>query len=68
LSAKTKIKYLLAAQDFKLQRQEISKSNIQAYGHYKGVSGMNFIYYAWTYGLAYKNNGRNILSKEYGYN
>ena len=66
--SKTKIKYNVAAQDFKLQRKDINKSGIQAYGHYKGVAGMNFIYYAWTYGLAYKNGGKNILSKEYGYN
>ena len=68
LISKTKIKYNVAAQDFKLQRKDINKSGIQAYGHYKGVAGMNFIYYAWTYGLAYKNGGKNILSKEYGYN
>lgn len=68
LSTKTKIKYFLAAQDFKLNRAEMGRSNIQAYGHYRGISGMNFIYYAWTYGLAYRNNGKNILSKGYGYN
>ncbi len=66
--SKTKIKYNLAAQDFELSADNIHKSNIQAYGHYKGVAGMNFIYYAWTYGLAYKNNGTEILSHEYGYN
>ena len=68
LMSKVDIKYNLAAQDFKLGRQDINKSTIQAHGHYKGVSGMNYIYYAWTYGLAYKNGGKNILSKQYGYN
>jgi hypothetical protein len=68
LSTKTNIKYNLAAQDFKLRPQDVNKSSIQAYGHYKGISGMNFVYYAWTYGLAYKNGGKNILSKQYGYN
>ena len=63
----TNMEYNLAAQDFKLLNEEINKSNIQASGHYKGIGGMNFIYYAWTYGLAYKNNGRNILSAERGY-
>ena len=67
LISKTKIKYNVAAQDFKLKRAEINKSGIQAYGHYKGVSGMNFIYYAWTYGLAFKNDGINLLSNEYVY-
>lgn len=66
--SKVDIKYNLAAQDFKLKRREYSKSTIQAHGHFKGVSGMNFIYYAWTYELAYKNGGENILSKQYGYN
>ena len=68
LMSKVGIKYNLAAQDFKLGKQDINKSTIQAHGHYKGVSGMNYIYYAWTYGLAYKNGGKNILSKQYGYN
>jgi hypothetical protein len=68
LTSKTNIKYNVATQDFKLDRQDINKSGIQAYGHYKGVAGMNFIYYAWTYGLAYKNGGKNILSRRYGYN
>ena len=65
----TKIKYDLAAQDFELDSEFIGLSGVQAYGHHKkGISGMNFIYYAWTLGLAYKNNGENILSTEYGYN
>tara|TARA_Y100000114_G_scaffold155865_1_gene181183 strand:- start:975 stop:3374 length:2400 start_codon:yes stop_codon:yes gene_type:complete len=68
LTSITNLKYNVAAQDFKLKRSDINKTGIQAYGHYKGISGMNFIYYAWTYGLAYNNGGRNILSKEYGYN
>ena len=68
LISKTKIKYNIAAQDGKLHRQDIYKSGVQAYGHYKGIAGMNFIYYAWTYGLAYKNNAKNILSKGYGFN
>ena len=65
--ANTSIKYNLAAQDFKLLAEEINKSSIQAFGHYKGIGGMNFIYYAWAYGLAYRNNGQNILSTEEGY-
>ena len=68
LISKTKIKYNVCAQDFKLLSQDINKSGIQAYGHYKGVAGMNFIYYAWTYGLAFKNGGKNIPSKQFGYN
>ena len=68
LISKTKIRYNVAAQDFKLKDENRYKSGVQAYGHYKGVAGMNFIYYAWTYGLAYKNGGKNILSKEVGYN
>ena len=55
-------------QDFKLNGQERNKSGVQAYGHYKGVAGMNFIYYAWTYGLAFKNNAKNIPAKDYGFN
>ena len=61
---KTKIEYNLAAIDGKLLPNHVNKSNIQAAGQYKGVSGMNFIYYAWTLGLAYFNNGRNILLEE----
>jgi len=68
LMTQTKIKYDLAAQDFELGDEFIGLSGVQAYGHHKGISGMNFIYYAWTLGLAYKNNGENILSTEYGYN
>ena len=67
LISKTKIKYNVCAQDFKLLGRDINKSGIQAYGHYKGVAGMNFIYYAWTYGLAFKNDGINFLSNEYVY-
>jgi len=63
----TNTKYNLAAQDLKLSTFNLNKSNIQAYGHYKGVGGMNFIYYAWTLGLAYKNNGKNILLQEGGF-
>ena len=62
------IEYKLAAQPFELLEKEINKSTVQAMGHYKGVSGMDFIYYAWTYGLAYKSGGKNVLSQEYGYN
>ena len=68
LMTQTDIKYDLAAQDFEFDAKDISRSSIQAYGHYKGIAGMNFIYYAWTYELAYKNGGTNILSKKYGYN
>lgn len=68
LISQTRIKYNLAAQDFHLLTDNINNSGIQAYGHYKGVSGMNFIYYAWTLGLAYRNGGKNIPSIEYGYN
>ena len=68
LISKTRIKYNVAAQDFKLTRENINKSGVQAYGHYKGVAGMNFIYYAWTYGLAYKNNAKNIERTEVQFN
>ena len=60
----TNIKYNLAAIDGKINANDINKFNIQASGHYRGVGGMNFIYYAWTFGLAYFNNGRNILLEE----
>ena len=60
----TNIKYNLAAIDGKIKANDINKFNIQASGHYRGVGGMNFIYYAWTLGLAYFNNGRNILLEE----
>ena len=58
----TNLKYDLAAQDRKFLPIDINKSSIQAHGQYKGIGGMNFIYYAWTLGLAYYNNGKNILS------
>ena len=62
------IKYNIAAQPFKLSQADFNSSTIQATGHFKGVAGMNFIYYAWTYGLAYISNGANILSREKGFN
>ena len=62
------IKYNLAAQPFELGKSDFNSSTIQAMGHFKGVAGMNFIYYAWTYGLAYTSGGNNILSREYGFN
>lgn len=60
----TNIKYNLAAIDGKLNADDINKSNIQATGHYNGIGGMNFIYYAWTLGLAFFNDGKNILLEE----
>jgi hypothetical protein len=61
----TKIKYNLAAFDQTMEREDYNKSNIQSLGQLKGgASGMNFIYYAWTYNFAFNGQGRNILKGE----
>ena len=60
----TKIKYKLAAFDDKIASSEYNKSTIQSLGQLtRGVSGMNFIYYAWTYNFAFDLGGTNILSE-----
>jgi hypothetical protein len=64
LTTITKIKYNLAAFDRKMKTNEYNKSTIQSMAQFKGgVSGMNFIYYAWTYNLAFDNGGKNVLSE-----
>lgn len=61
----TKIKYKLAAFDNKIKSNDYNKSTIQSLGQLtSGVSGMNFIYYAWTYNLARTSGGKNILNEE----
>jgi len=62
LTTKTKIKYNLAAFDGKMETNEYNKSTIQSLGQFTGsTSGMNFIYYAWTYNFAFDNGGKNVL-------
>jgi hypothetical protein len=61
----TKVKYRLAAFDDDIESHDCNKSTIQSLGQLTGgISGMNFIFYAWTYNLALINGGKNILNEE----
>jgi len=61
----TKVKYRLAAFDDDIESHDCNKSTIQSLGQLTGgISGMNFIFYAWTYNLALLNGGKNILNEE----
>jgi hypothetical protein len=61
----TKVKYRLAAFDDEIESHDCNKSTIQSLGQLTGgISGMNFIFYAWTYNLALINGGKNILNEE----
>jgi len=66
LTSITGIKYNLAAQDVNIALRNLNKANIYANGQLShNIDGMNFIYYAWTYGVAIKNGGKNVLFEDF---
>lgn len=66
LTTKTNIKYNLAAQDTNIFKTSLNKANIYANGQItSSVDGMNFIYYAWAFGLAIKYGGKNIIFDDF---